>query len=491
MTRLIDRPAAPIALAMLALVACQVAPEPAPAQSRGVSASDRRIGAQEHPKILAEFGGAYSGPGVQMVNRVGKEMAVRSGIAATGSECTVTMLNSTVVNAFALPGCYVYVTRGLLSIMNDEAELASVLGHEIGHVAARHAQKRQRAATLGGIGTLIAGIFGGGQVAQIANLFAQSGVLRYSRGQENEADALGIRYMTAAGYDPFASADMLQSLGDQDALEARLRGRSEADQIPAWARSHPLTADRVAATTQLARKTGLQPGQRARNAPQYFAAVDGMLYGDDPEQGFAEDNVFSHPKLRFRFAAPQGCYLQNGSAAVTVECANGMRAQFSGGQLGPGGLDDYVTRVAQQLVGNAQGVQAGRIDSTTINGLTAAYLPLRAPTQNGAVDVEITAYRWDANSAYSFVTLTPAGRSNPFGSMIRSFKRLSAEEAAALRPRQIDVVTVKAGDTVASLSGRMAYGTLKTERFRVLNDLGPNDGVKAGQQVKIVTYAAR
>jgi predicted Zn-dependent protease len=472
--------------ASVTLAAC--ATTAADAQSRGISARDRQLGAQEHPKILAEFGGAYNGPGTAMVQRVGKAIAVQSGLASTGSECTVTLLNTTIVNAFAIPGCYTYVTRGLLSIMNDEAELASVIGHEIGHVAARHAQKRQSRATLGGLATVLAGVFLGGQAAQLANIFAQGEVLRFSRSQEYESDDLGIRYMTAAGYDPYASADMLESLGDQSNLEARMRGQTEAAQIPAWARSHPLTTDRVARATAQARRTGLAPGQQARNAAQYFAAVDGMLYGDDPSQGYADDSVFAHPTLKLRFQAPQGFYLNNSTDAVTINGPNNLRAQFSGGSLGAGGLDDYVVRVAQSLVGQSQGVQAGRTTRTTINGMETAILPLRARTQGGTIDAQIVAYRWDNNTAYHFVTIAPAGRSGVFDGLIRSFRRLSDAEAAALRPRVIDVVTVRPGDTVQSLANRMAFSSYKLERFLVINDRTATQPLRPGEQVKIVVY---
>lgn len=459
----------------------------ADAQARGISESDRRLGAQQHPKILAEFGGAYNGPGVAMVNKVGKAIAVQSGIAATGSECTVTLLNTTIVNAFAIPGCYTYVTRGLLSIMNDEAELASVVGHEIGHVAARHSQKRQQRSTIAGIGSVLAGIFLGGQAAQLANVFAQANVLSFSRSQEFQSDDLGIRYMTAAGYDPYASADMLESLGDQSALEARLRGQTEAAQIPAWQRSHPLTSDRVARATATARKTGLQPGAKARNSDQYFAAVNGMLYGDDPSQGYAEDSTFSHPSLRIRFQAPQGFYLNNASDAVTMEGPNGLRAQFAGGRIS-GSLDNYVTSVAQALVGQSQGVQAGSIQRTNINGMPVSILPLRARTQSGTVDVQIVGYQWDNNTAYHFVTIAPAGRSGNFDSLLRSFRRLTDSEAAALRPRVIQVVTVGSGDTLQSMARRMAFSNYQLERFLVINDREANQPLRPGEKVKIVVY---
>ena len=473
------------ALTSIGLAACTT--QRVDAQARGISESDRRLGAQEHPKILAEFGGAYNGPGVAMVSQVGKAVSVQSGLAQTGAECTVTLLDTTIVNAFAIPGCYTYITRGLLSIMNDEAELASVLGHEIGHVAARHSQKRQQRSTIAGIGSVLAGVFLGGQAGQLANVFAQANVLQFSRSQEYQADDLGIRYMTTAGYDPYASADMLESLGEQSTLESRLRGQAEAAQIPTWQRSHPLTTDRVRRATATAQKTGLQPGARMRNADQYFSAVDGMLYGDNPTQGYAEDSTFSHPTLRLRFEAPQGFYLNNASDAVTMEGPNGLRAQFAGGRIS-GSLDNYVTSVAQALVGQSQGVQAGQITRTNINNMAVSILPLRASSGSGSVDVQIVGYQWDANTAYHLVTIAPAGRSGNFDSLLRSFRRLTDSEAAALRPRVIDVVTVGAGDTLQSMARRMAFSSYQLERFLVINDREANQPLRRGEKVKIVVY---
>ena len=283
------------------------------------------------------------------------------------------------------------------------------------------------------------------------------------------------------------SADMLESLGEQSALEARLRGQTEAAQIPTWQRSHPLTTDRVRRATATAQKTGLQPGARARNADQYFAAVDGMLYGDNPNQGYAEDSTFSHPSLRIRFQAPQGFYLNNASDAVTMEGPNGLRAQFSGGRIS-GSLDNYVTSVAQALVGQQQGVQAGQIQRTNINNMAVSILPLRAQTSSGNVDVQIVGYQWDANTAYHFVTIAPAGRSGNFDTLIRSFRRLTDREAAALRPRVIDVVTVGAGDTLQSMARRMAFSNYQLERFLVINDREANQPLRPGEKVKIVVY---
>ena len=462
-----------------------------PVAAQGISARDKQIGSQQHPEILKQFGGPYAGPGVALVDRVGKAVAVQSGLAKTGKECTVTTLNSHVVNAFAVPGCYIYVTRGLLAIMDDEAELASVLGHEIGHVAARHSQKRQRRATFSGLGSILANVVLGDTAGQIANFLGQNLVQSYSRGQEFEADDFGVRFASGAGYDPYAAADMLKSLSRDEALQTKLLGTEKAASVPAFARSHPLTQDRVDRATAQAKATGIAPGAKARNRSQYLAAVNGMLFGDDPAQGFVDDRTFAHPQLQLQFTAPPGFSLQNGPDAVAMVRGDGLKAQFSGGRLGSGGLEDYAGAVARQLLGQAQGVQTGQTSRLTINGLDAFVLPLRVETQRGTTDVTVTAYRFAADQAFSFTTLAPAGQSAVFEPLTNSLRRLSASEAGSLRQKRIEVVTTAAKDTIETLAARMAFANFRVERFLALNDRDATKPIKAGEQVKIISYAQR
>ncbi|MBZ6377090.1 M48 family metalloprotease [Pacificimonas aurantium] len=457
-----------------------------------VTASERQSGAEAHPQILAEFGGAYTGPGSQMVDRVGKEVAVESGLSQTGSDCTVTFLNSSVVNAFAIPGCYVYVTRGLVALMENEAQLASVLGHEIGHVAADHGQRRQNAALGSSLLSVLAGVLtGSGQVAQLAGQLGQVWTLKYSRDQEYQSDDLGILYMRRAGYDPYESADVLEALGDQAALEAQIRGRDEAAQIPAWARTHPLSADRVQRATAQARETGVQPGQLAQNESRFYSAIDGMLYGDAPEQGFVDKHQFAHPTLRLAFRVPDGFYLNNSSSAVTATSGNSpVQIQFSGGSKQAGESIASVTQQALRgLLGNsAQQAQYSQVETTTINGMPAAQQQARVASNQGQVDLTVIAYEYDADSAYYFAFISPANVSaaNVISTTAQSFRKLSASEAAQLEPKHLEVVTVGSGDTVASLSRRMAFDDYQEARFRVLNDLEDGGEVSAGDRVKIV-----
>jgi predicted Zn-dependent protease len=457
-----------------------------------VTASERQQGAQSHPQILAEFGGAYNGPGSEMVERIGTRISIASGLTTDGSDCTVTLLNSSVVNAFAIPGCYTYVTRGLLALMENEAELASVIGHEIGHVAADHGKRRQNAALGSSLLGVLAGVLtGSGQVAQLATQAGQAWTLKYSRDQEYQSDDLGILYMTRAGYDPFESADVLDALGAQAALMAKVRGRSEASQIPAWARTHPLSNDRVRRAIAKAAETGVQPGALAQNQADFFAAIDGMLYGDAPEQGFVRGNSFVHPTLRLAFQVPSGFYLNNSARAVTATSGSSpVQVQFSGAAKD---ASTPIATVAQQaLTGilgeSAQRAQTSQVQLTTINGMRAAQQQARVASQNGQVDITVVAYEFDATSTYYFAFVSPvnANAGSIISTTAQSFRKISASEAAQLQPKRVDIVTVGRGDTVASLSRRMAYDNFQEDRFRVLNDLEDGGDVRPGDRVKIV-----
>ncbi len=256
-------------------------PVPALAQASAISASDKAQGAQAHPQLLQAFGGPYGGPQAAYVARVGRKVAVQSGLSNSERDFTVTLLDSPVNNAFAIPGGYVYVTRQLLALMNSEDELASVLGHEVGHVAARHSASRQRTAAIGG---LIAGIVGAaagdGTFGRLAGAGARQGAqlytLKYGRDQEYAADSLGVKYITAAGYNPYAAPAMLAALDAETQLEAAVAGRG-ASAVPGWASTHPNGADRVQRAVQLARATG-RPSAPPPQDTAFLRMLDGLAY---------------------------------------------------------------------------------------------------------------------------------------------------------------------------------------------------------------------
>ncbi len=460
-----------------------------PSASTPITQSEAQMGAEAHPQLLAEFGGAMTGSQAQYVEQVGKNIAVHSGLGNARESFTVSLLNSPVNNAFAIPGGYIYTTRQLVALMNNEAELAGVLGHEVGHVAARHSQRRQAAAQqnslLGAAGAILSGILLGNsgvgqQISQGILQGSQLLTLKFSRSQELEADGLGIRYLNQAGYDPRAMASVLQSLALQNALDARVQGRGNAS-IPEWASTHPDPASRVQSALATAQASGATGG--VTNRDTFLTRIDGITYGDDPSQGVVEGRQFIHPELRLAFTAPQGFFMVNGTDAVTINGQSGQ-AQFT---MAPysGNLDNYINSVFSRL-SQQQQIRPQSIQKTTVNGLPAAYGSARVNSGNGQVDVTVFAYQFANDRAYHFLAITPAGGTSGFNEMFGSMRRIDAQAAANVIPRVIDVVTVGSGDTINSLASRMAYSDNQVERFRVLNGLTSNEGISAGQKVKLV-----
>lgn len=463
----------------------------APAQAvQTISAADKAEGAKAHPQLLEEFGGGYTGPQTSYIEGVGKAIALQSGLGNAKSDFTVTVLNSPVNNAFAIPGGYVYVTRELVGLMNNEAELAGVLGHEVGHVAAQHGKKRQSAAQknaiLGVVGTILSGVLLGNGTAgklgqQIFSQGSQMLTLKYSRSQETEADNLGIAYLNKAGYDPRAMSTVLQSLASQNALEAKLQGSST--RVPEWASTHPADGPRIKAALA---KAGAAP-KGITNRDKFLAGIDGIMWGDDPKQGTVEGRKFTHPEMRFAFEAPQGFYMVNGTRAVAIS-GQSAKGELAGGTF-TGDLDKYVGDVFAGLTKNGQpAIQPSAVQRTTVNGISAAYAAGRSTTESGSVDLVVFAYQLSDKLAVHFLTVAQAGGAQVFDPMFGSMRRITATEAAAIKARKVVVFAVKKGDTVQSLAAKMAYTDMQLERFLVLNGLTAASALAPGQKLKLITY---
>jgi predicted Zn-dependent protease len=272
-------------------------------------------------------------------------------------------------------------------------------------------------------------------------------------------------------------ATVLNSLAQQNALDARVQGRDNAT-VPEWASTHPDPASRV--QTALSKAQGMTG---VTNRDTFLSRIDGLLYGDDPQQGVIEGREFIHPELRLAFSAPQGFYMVNGTSAVTINGQSG-RAQFT---LAPynGDLSSYVSTVFANL-SSEQNLRPQSIQRTTVNGLPAAYGSTRVQSGNGQVDVTVFAYEFADDRAYHFLAITPAGQASSFNAMFSSMRRISAQQAGNVIPRVVDVVTVRSGDTVASLARNMAYDDNQVARFRVLNGLSSDENVTPGQKVKVV-----
>ncbi len=488
MTWLISRLRTTMAIALVLVTAgCQSTP--ATSQQRFTPfmspTQEAQIGREQHPKIVQEFGGEYPDARVrQYVTQIGQRLV--RGSEAASQPFTFTVLNNDVVNAFALPGGYVYVTRGLLALASSEAELAGVLGHEIGHVTARHTAQRYSTSVAANLGIALLGVLTGSDlVAQVSQGVAGIALAGYSRDQEFESDELGIRYLGAAGYDTNAMASFLAKLQQDSRLSAQIMGRPGAADGFDIMQTHPRTADRVREAIDDARRQGKVAATPRIGRDEYFGAIDGLWYGGDPEHGFVRGNVFIHPALRLQFEAPQGFRIFNDANAVTAR-TDGAQIVFdrdaSNAAAGP--LAAYIQGVW------AKGVQISRIEPLSINGLEAASATSRVDSKNGPVDVRLLAIRYDPRTIYRFMFSSQPNLTSQLTPVFRrtamSFRPLSAAEAAAARPQRIRVVTVGAGDTVQSLSRRMATPDFDLERFLVMNGLAPGQALLPGDKVKIV-----
>ncbi|KQN40702.1 peptidase M48 Ste24p [Sphingomonas sp. Leaf407] len=459
------------------LVAASVS-APAMAQTRSISQSDRAQGAQANPQLIAQYGGAYGGPQSAYVERIGKRVALQSGLSNASGDFTVTLLNSPVENAFAIPGGYVYVTRQLLALMNSEAELAAVLGHEVGHVAARHSNSRSTRSTIGNLFAAGLGAVTGSDIlGRVAGIGSQLYTLSYSRNQEYQADQFGVRYATAAGYAPIGMAEALSQLNEAQALGQQTSGR-DATAVPTWMSTHPNGAERVRRAEALATQAGGTTAQPAQDVT-YLRMLDGLRYDDDPAQGVIDGSIFRHPALRIRFTAPSGYTIANGTDAVTI-AGQGGQAEF---RMAAAGDPASVARQRLTALG-AQNVSEPRV--TRINGTEVAIASARATASNRQVDVTVAAYRYPS-ATYLFQIVTPAGQGiGPFESLLQSLAPLTQAEASAITGKRIRIATVRANDTIDSLARQMAYGDYQRERFLTLNGLGDDARLVPGQLVKLV-----
>ncbi|WP_189338501.1 M48 family metalloprotease [Sphingobium sp. SCG-1] len=474
-------------LLLLALLtaSCGRGPPPPPDYQAQISQHDRAIGAEQHPALLEAFGGVYAGRQSAYVTAVGERMA---NAAKLKGQCHFTLVNSDVVNAFAVPGCYIYITRGLLAVVNSEAELASVLGHELGHIVAQHSDRQEQRSLWRTLGVIAVSLTGSEKLTDLAGQAAQFFGLRYSRKQEYESDDLGVRYLQSAGYDPYAATDMLQALQAQEAQRSEAGGQ-DAKALPEWTLSHPLTEKRIARAHASAEATGLADDTLPENQAALLKAVDGMLYGDDPEQGFVLGQRFAHPVLRIGFAAPSGFTMTNSPAAIRLMGPEGIQGEFGGGALKGRGIAEYANALLTSVLGKTQAT-IGRADEGSVNGLPAFILPVHIMTQNGPAQLHVAVYDGGNGQAYHFIIAAPPGiDSGPVAAaLFSSFHRLSDAEIGKLRARRIEVVRVASGDTTVSLGKQMA-GDGGEPLLRALNGI-VDSSVRSGQFVKLVTWAS-
>ncbi|MGH6727599.1 MAG: M48 family metalloprotease [Pseudolabrys sp.] len=431
---------------------------------------------REHLRILASYGGIYENPTLQTV----VEKTVDRLVAASERpdlKYKVTILNSPAINAFALPNGNVYVTRGLIALANDKAELASVLAHEMGHVIARHAAIREdqaRQAAL--ISHVVSDVLSDPQMGALALAKSKLTLASFSRAQEFEADGIGVGISARAGFDPYGASRFLADMQRNADLKPA-EGSTDARGLDFLA-THPATPERVKNALANARQYSA-PGAGERDRTEYLGLLDGLVYGEDPSEGFVRGRRFLHPKLGFTFLAPPGFSLDNTAQAVL-----GLKGGNEAMRL------DVVSVPAEQSLpdylksGWIENVDPASVEEITVNGFPAA----TATASGDQWSFRLFAVRFGSD-VYRFIYAAKNRNEqidHSFRDSIATFRRMSLKESAQVHPLRLKIVKVGSNDTVQSLARRMVVADHALDRFRVLNGLGPQAGVKRGDRVKLV-----
>jgi predicted Zn-dependent protease len=452
-------------------------------------------GRKAHEQVLTEYG-AYPDPRVQAyVNEVGQKLARFSHRSSL--QWTFTVLDSPEVNAFALPGGYVYVTRGIMGYMDSEADLAGVIGHEIGHVTARHGAQRATRQQTAGLGVLAAtvlgavlesaaGVSGAGELAsQVSQAAAAGYIASYSRDQELQADTLGAEYLSRAGYNPRNMVDVIGMLKNQErfaADAARASGR-EPPSGANWLSSHPSNDQRLQEIQRTAASYQGSYGDDQRT--RYLRAVEGLPFGESREQGVTRGRNFYHEPLGIAITAPAGWGVDNSPSAITI--AN---------EAGDAGLviklvPPQAGSTHDEILRNVFKPTDGKVERGTINGLSATHFQGTARNQQGQTQpVVATLISGPANRNYLMLyaarDAAALRRSSPsMNEAERSFRPLSAADRAAARPWSVKLVPYPRGG-FAELARRGPVNERGEAQLRLINGYYGGGEPKSGELVKVI-----
>ena len=479
-----------LALGGFSLAAAACATNPVTGDREFVAISEAQevsIGREADVEIRSQMG-VYVDEGMQAyVEEVGRALATASH--RPDLDWHFAVVDSAAVNAFALPGGYIYLTRGIMAHLNDEAELAGVLGHEIAHVTARHSVQAYSRAFGANLGLLAAQIFvpamrspyGGPGLGDAAGDGLGLLMLKFGRDDERQADRLGAGYAAASGWDPQGVGDMLATL-------ARIAETSDRRGVPNWLATHPEPAERVveaaATVDRLRTEADLSALRVARAA--YLDRVDGLVYGDNPEDGIVRGREFLHPELRFAVSFPEGWEVRNSPTAVVARQPgrdNYLLLTLAGDP--PGELQQIAER--EML---AAGYRMRQGTPTSINGLDA-YAGIWT---GGGREIEQViahvAYIRSGRSVYVLGGFAPADEftyiDREVDESIRSFRALGRDEAEAIRPNRVAIYEVRDGDTWQGIAQGMGQEVVLASTLAILNGYPVYEQPTAGDVIKIV-----
>lgn len=453
---------------------------PSPVTSAPIVAAVDTVADREHQQLVESFGGEYRAPQMQaFLARI-----VARLVPATErpeENYRVTILDSPAVNAFALPSGRLYVTRGLLALANDSSELAAVMAHEIAHVTLRHAATRSELEMRSAlVSRVVADVLRDQRAVASVRDASRIDIARFSREQELEADAESVRTLYRAGYDPFGATRFLQSLDRWVGLTTNAGEATVQQGAYDMLATHPATPQRIEATRAAARRIAA-PGIGGDDRDGYLAALDGIAFGDNSNDGIVRGRDYVHGRLRVGFSAPSGFQLDNTSRAVLGTSSDGARrilfdtVDFAAGQE----LTDIL------LSTWTDAITTDSILTTTVNGLPTATAASRGREWN----FRIAALRFDERVYRLIFAFRPsdAAAERLFQETLSSVRRVTAEDIARMQPPRVRIVRATSSDDASSMSRRMTGANRSVQAFRVINGLDVGDQLVVGRLYKIVT----
>jgi predicted Zn-dependent protease len=475
----VERPAFCLALLLAALVpaaSCAINPATGKRQLSLISESQEiEMGRETDEAIVAQMG-LYGGDSLQdYIQNIGDRMAAVS--ERPQLDWTFRVVNDEAVNAFALPGGYIYITRGIMVHLNSESELATVVGHEIGHVTARHSVNQMSKAQLAQMG-LGVGMVLSPELAQFGQ-YAEMGLglmfLKFGRDDERQSDDLGLRYMVKAGYDPRPAPHVFDMLENVSAA-------SGGDRLPGWLSTHPAPENREAYLEQKVAGLDQDFSQAKIGTQEYLAHIDGMVYGVDPREGYFKDGTFYHPELEFRFDFPSGWKTANGREAVlgsTEENDAIVRLTMSAKSTPEAALEQFLSQ---------DGVQSGPSWRSDVNRYSVASRSFGATTQQGNVR-GLVVYLRHGDTVYQLLGYTFESRWSDHGNAIEtalaSFDRLTDPSALAVEPARIKIIDVRESMSLQQFADRYD-ASVPVEKLALINQMEVSDRVVAGRPYKTV-----
>jgi predicted Zn-dependent protease len=442
------------------------------------------MGKEADPQIIQQFG-LYEDKSLQdFINVKGNEMVAISHRNDIPYQFRV--LDSDVLNAFAVPGGYVYFTRGIMAHFNNEAEFAGVLGHEIGHIAARHSVEQQRNAILGQLG-LIAGIVLAPDLAQFAESASQGLgllLLKFSRDAERESDRLGVEYSTKIGYDAQQMANFFNTLKRQSQVAG-------GEELPGFLSTHPDPGDRNATVSQLAKewKQKLNVTTTKVNRNEYLKRIEGLIYGEDPKGGFLENNVFYHPVLKFQFSAPPNWAYQNSPQQVQLASKDGKALIIMTLAQGKS-LQEAANAFLQQ-----NNLQALESRESTVNGLRALSLIADQKPQQGQQQQASPIRTYSqlvqyGDLIYLLLGVSTTADFNNFSSVfqntMQSFRELTDPAKLNKKPDRVRIKTVSQGGTLEQVLRNYSVPANRMQEIAILNGMALTEQVNSGTLIKVI-----